>query len=55
MTRRMYRTALLHRGGWVEVLGSRVTVDDLASFGGTIGYEVLTSLSHRYHRIYLDE
>ena len=46
---------LLHRGGWVEVLGSRVTVDDLASFGGTIGYEVLTSLSHRYHRIYLDE
>jgi alanine racemase len=46
---------LLHRGGWVEVLGSRVTVDDLASFGGTIGYEVLTSLSHRYHRIYLDD
>ncbi len=46
---------LLHRGGWVEVLGSRVTVDDLASFGSTIGYEVLTSLSHRYHRIYLDE
>ncbi len=46
---------LLHRGGWVEVLGSRVTVDDLASVGGTIGYEVLTSLSHRYHRIYLDE
>jgi alanine racemase len=46
---------LLHRGGWVEVLGSRVTVDDLASFGGTIGYEVLTSLSHRYHRIYVDE
>ncbi len=46
---------VLHRGGWVEVLGSRVTVDDLASFGGTIGYEVLTSLSHRYHRIYLDE
>ncbi len=46
---------LLHRGGWVEVLGSRVTVDDLASFGGTIGYEVLTSLSHRYHRIYADD
>ena len=47
--------SLLHRGGWVEVLGSRVTVDDLAAFGGTIGYEVLTSLSHRYHRIYVDE
>ncbi len=47
--------SLLHRGGWVEVLGSRVAIDDLASFGGTIGYEVLTSLSHRHHRIYLDE
>jgi alanine racemase len=47
--------SLLHRGGWLEVLGSRVTVDDLASFGGTIGYEVLTSLSHRYYRIYVDE
>jgi alanine racemase len=46
---------LLHRGGWVEVLGSRVTVDGLASSGGAIGYEVLTSLSHRYHRIYVDE
>ena len=46
---------LLHRGGWVEVLGEHVTVDTLASFGGTIGYEVLTSLSHRYHRIYLNE
>jgi alanine racemase len=46
---------LLHRGSWIEVLGSRVTVDDLASVGGTIGYEVLTSLSHRYHRIYADE
>ncbi len=47
--------SLVHRGGWVEVLGARVTVDDLASFGGTIGYEVLTSLSHRYCRIYADD
>jgi len=46
---------LLHRGRWVEVLGSRVTVDDLASCGGTIGYEVLTSLGPRYHRIYVDD
>ena len=45
---------LLHRGGWIEVLGSRVTVDELASVGGTIGYEVLTS-RHRYHWIYLDD
>jgi alanine racemase len=43
------------RGGWVELLGERVTVDDLAAFAGTIGYEVLTSLGRRYHRVYVDE
>lgn len=46
---------LLHRGGWIELIGGRATVDDLASFAGTISYEVLTSLGHRYHRIYLDD
>jgi alanine racemase len=46
---------LIKRGGFVEILGERVTVDDLASYAGTIGYEVLTSLGHRYHRIYVDE
>ncbi len=45
----------LHRGEWVVILGKRVTVDDLASYAGTIGYEVLTSLGSRYHRIYVDE
>lgn len=45
----------LHRGEWVIILGKRVTVDDLASYAGTIGYEVLTSLGSRYHRIYVDE
>jgi alanine racemase len=43
------------RGGWIELLGERVTVDDLAAFAGTIGYEVLTSLGPRYHRVYLDD
>ncbi len=46
---------VMKRGGWVELLGEQVTVDDLASLAGTIGYEVLTSLGHRYHRIYVDE
>jgi alanine racemase len=46
---------LVRRGGWIELLGARVTVDDLAAFAGTIGYEVLTSLGRRYHRIYVDE
>ncbi len=42
------------RGGWVELLGAKVTVDDLADRAGTIGYEILTRLGRRYHRIYLD-
>ncbi len=47
--------AAVHRGGFVELLGERVTVDDLAERVGTIGYEVLTSLGRRYHRVYVDE
>jgi len=43
------------RGGWIELLGEHVTVDDLASFASTISYEVLTSLGRRYHRVYVDE
>lgn len=46
---------LVKRGGFVEILGERVTVDNLAAYAGTIGYEVLTSLGHRYHRIYVDD
>jgi alanine racemase len=30
-------------------------VDDLGRLAGTIGYEVLTSLGRRYHRVYVDE
>jgi alanine racemase len=47
-------THLAQRGGWVEVLGSRTTVDDLTDRAGTIGYELLTRLGRRVHRIYLD-
>jgi alanine racemase len=43
------------RGGWIELLGERVTIDDFAAFAGTIGYEVLTSLGRRYHRVYLND
>jgi alanine racemase len=45
---------LAARGGWVEVLGSRTTVDDLTDRAGTIGYELLTRLGRRVHRIYTD-
>jgi alanine racemase len=46
---------LAQRGDWVEVMGERVTVDDLTDRAGTIGYELLSRLSPRVHRIYVGE
>lgn len=43
---------LTQRGGWVEVMGDRVTVDDLTDRAGTIGYELLSRLGPRVHRVY---
>ncbi|KAB2915094.1 MAG: alanine racemase [Hyphomicrobiaceae bacterium] len=43
---------LIHRGTWVEVMGERVTVDDLTDRAGTIGYELLSRLSSRVYRVY---
>ena len=42
------------RGAWVEVLGSRTTIDDLTDRAGTIGYELLTRLGQRVQRTYAD-
>lgn len=39
-------------GGFVDLIGPGHGVDALAEAAGTIGYEVLTSLGSRYHRIY---
>ncbi len=44
--------ALCRPGMTVDLIGPRHTVDDLAAEAGTIGYEILTSLGHRYHRVY---
>ncbi len=44
--------ALTRRGAWVEVMGPRITVDDLTDKAGTIGYELLTRLGQRVHRVY---
>jgi alanine racemase len=38
---------LARRGAWVEVMGHRVTVDDLTDRAGTIGYELLSRLGQR--------
>lgn len=45
---------LAQRGAWVEVMGARTTIDDLTDRAGTIGYELLTRLGRRVHRVYLD-
>lgn len=45
--------AMTRRGAWVEVMGPRITVDDLTDKAGTIGYELLTRLGQRVHRVYV--
>jgi alanine racemase len=42
----------LHRGDMVTLIGDGISIDELAQYFGTIGYEVLTSLGRRYHRVY---
>lgn len=36
------------------LLGAEITVDDLGERSGTIGYEILTRLGARYHRVYVN-
>jgi alanine racemase len=40
------------RGDLVTLIGGELSVDAVAASAGTIGYEVLTSLGPRYHRVY---
>src|SRR5215207_10035980 len=46
--------ALTRPGMTVELLGDQYGVDDAAADARTIGYEILTALGSRYHRIYRD-
>lgn len=41
------------RGDWVELFGTNVPVDEVAENAGTIGYELLTGIGHRYARTYV--
>lgn len=45
--------ALLVPGSYVDLLSASQTVDTVAGYAGTIGYEILTSLGSRYHREYI--
>ena len=38
----------------VELIGAHQSVDEVAAQAGTIGYEMLTGLGDRFHRIYKD-
>jgi alanine racemase len=42
----------LNRGDMVELMGTHVTVDELALKAGTLAYEILTRLGSRYARLY---
>lgn len=44
--------ALTRPGMLADLIGPLNPVDDVAAAAGTIGYEVLTQLGSRYHRIY---
>lgn len=40
-------------GGWLELIGPAMPVDEVAARAGTNGYEILTSLGPRYRRVHL--
>jgi alanine racemase len=40
----------VRRGAEATLIGNGISVDDVAAWSGTIGYEVLTSLGRRYRR-----
>jgi alanine racemase len=44
----------LATGDLVDLIDDNQAVDDVARLAGTIGYEILTGLGHRFHRRYVD-
>jgi alanine racemase len=42
----------VRRGDLATLIGDGMSIDDLAAAMGTVGYEVLTTLGRRYHRVY---
>ena len=41
----------LQEGDFIELFGPNIPIDEVARSAGTIGYELLTGLSRRYHRL----
>ena len=44
----------VRRGDFATLIGDGLEIDEVAERAGTIGYEVLTNLGHRYARVYWD-
>lgn len=38
---------------WAELIGPHLTLEEVGAHAGSIGYEVLTRLGRRFHRIYM--
>jgi alanine racemase len=45
----------LYPGNMIELIGAHYGVDDAAADAGTIGYEILTALGARHHRVYREQ
>ncbi|CAA7613843.1 alanine racemase [Magnetospirillum sp. SS-4] len=43
----------VYPGAMIELIGPNRPVDDVAAEAGTIGYEILTALGRRHHRVWL--
>ena len=42
------------RGDWADLVGPELPLEAVGAAAGSIGYEVLTRLGSRFHRLYLD-
>lgn len=43
------------KGDWVDLIGPDLPIEAVGAAAQTIGYEVLTRLGHRFHRVYLGQ
>ena len=43
---------ICHRGKMVELFGKNISIDDVASWAGTIGHELLVNIGSRLHKTY---
>ena len=43
---------LIHPGALIDMIGPSNPIDRVAADAGTIGYEIMTALGARYHRVY---